>query len=811
MKRFFDRLSIAGKLVSINMVVVFAALLCALAILVVSQRNDDREQIVSGLRKQTEIMALSLAPALQREDQVEAARLLSAYQSDPAVKEAVLFGPGREVFARYSTSNTHLEDSDYSYLYGGRLQWPGSDKHSVVFSRKGVLVIQSIPLSAERQGGLFVRLSLQNASSAQSNSSWFVALVFLFALSVAWLMVRRMVSVVTEPIDNLLEAIHAVRDQGNYAVRVEKIPGDELGELSHTFNQMLKEIGERDAELSKQHLKLEVDVQDRTRELRTANESLEQTVRALQQANRAIRISEENKRLAEASASSKAHFLANMSHELRTPMNGVLGMLSLLNETELSEEQKEYLGVAYESGHVLLDLINNVLDLSKIEQGKLVLESIRFDLRQSIEEVFAILAESAQSNGLELALDWEPGTPLNVVGDPIRFKQLIVNLVGNSIKFTSRGHIRVGISQTGDFGERKKFRFTVCDTGIGIKEEVRDLIFEKFSQADTSTTREFGGTGLGLALCKQLTRLMDGTIGVESEYGKGSTFWFEVFFTLAEVGQPDQNRLPETKHFLILEPDRAMQSSFATYLATLNITARSVADLESLVVELEDSPAEYNGVIMSLSAGVEMVAATLSCSLLLNRFSHRQIAIAGTAQQRGQLTAEERIQHSFIMKPLRYKRLKDTLFEVNSDCVMSKIDPAVKPVNLLPFGSYKLLVVEDNAVNQQVARGRLEKLGYSVQVAENGAAALEMLNGEQFDLIFMDCQMPVLDGYQATRRIRQEEKRLSTRARTPIIAMTAHALAGDRDQCIKAGMDDYVAKPFRTEELKQILERWLRS
>lgn len=581
MKPLFDRLSVTNKLVLINLVVVLAALGSSFLFFVFSERSEHREHFIEDLRLQSRMMSQSLLPALESFDSASAQRVLDTYDLDKDIIEVILFDAKRRVIAYYNRNHLPLEQTDYASLYGGRLQWPGEGESSVVFSRRGVFLFEQIEYGSGQQGGLFVHSSLAGVEEYKNQSLSIVLGVFIVALIASLLVVKRMIALVTEPLHNVLSAVKTVGAEGNFAVRVGSHSDDELGELAEAFNNMLQAIGERDSELSKQHLKLEAEVQERTQELRITNENLEKTVKALQQANRAIRISEENKRIAEASARSKAHFLANMSHELRTPMNGVLGMLSLLNDTELNDEQKEYLGVAYESGHVLLELINNVLDLSKIEQGKLALESIAFDLRQSIEEVFAIVAESAQIKGLELALDWTPSTPTMVIGDPVRFKQLIFNLVGNAIKFTESGHVLVMFRLVGDFGARKRFRFEVCDTGIGIKEEVRSLIFEKFSQADASTTREYGGTGLGLALCKQLTRLMEGTIGVQSDFGHGSTFWFEVYFQEQSQPVPERVFAPGAARFLLLEPSRASQSSFASYLGAMGARTDAVLDIES--------------------------------------------------------------------------------------------------------------------------------------------------------------------------------------------------------------------------------------
>lgn len=808
MMRFFQELSIARKLILINLAVVLAALCFAFVFFVVQERSEARQQVVRELTTQTELIARTLVESLRDGDAERARMLLRGFSMAPNIREAILFDSQREVLAMYqAVSDAATQVSGFSYLYGGRLQWPGTVSPAVVFSREGLFLYQQIQDGGEPLGALYVHSTLDHFHAYNSEFLYAVVIVFLLALLIALLVMARMMRLVTQPVQELLNAVRSVRQDGNYNVRAQQLSDDELGELAREFNHMLEAIGERDMELSRQHLRLEAEVQERTRELKHANANLEETVRALQQANRAIRISEENKRVAEASAQAKAHFLANMSHELRTPMNGVLGMLSLLNDTALTEEQREYVNVAYESGHVLLDLINNVLDLSKIEQGKLVLEAIRFDLRKCIEEVFAILAESAQSKGLELVLSWQVDTPLQVVGDPMRFKQLIFNLVGNAIKFTTHGHVSVAFCLKENYGARRRYRFEVADTGVGIREEVRELIFEKFSQADASTTREFGGSGLGLALCRQLTHLMDGEIGVNSEYGRGSTFWFEVFFQEAEQAPLSvQPVLASSPELLVLEPSQALQGALTCYGHSLGVHWQMHSSVEQVQQALAVSTA-FDGLVVDLAVGPEAVKTLLESVLVQACFPANKILLLGTPQQRQRFQEMTEISYAVLLKPLRSERLREALQALlASQGVKRKSGPTV--VNL-PVAGRRLLVVEDNVVNQQVARGRLEKMGYEVAVAENGAAALDLLQRETFDLIFMDCQMPVLDGYQTTRRIRQDPAHPA--ARTPIIAMTAHALAGDREQCLKAGMNDYVAKPFKTEELSVILERWLKQ
>ena len=817
MKRFFDKLSIANKLVAVNLVVVIVSLCCAFMFYFIDERAKQRQRVVDQLSQQAALVADVLINPLEKNDVLQMQRVLSGFRHNSKIRAVDLFDNNSQLIAQYAKQPSGQADSSPTQT----MRWLSTEKASVVYSRHGIFVIQPIYRDGAQLGTLYVHADQSQMSEYLSANMLTAFLILLMASVMALIAIRKLVGLVTEPAQSLLTAAKRVRDEGNYDVRVASVTDDELGQLATAFNRMLEAISERDAELSKQHLRLEIEVQERTHALKAANENLENTVVALKQANRAIRISEESKRIAEASAQSKAHFLANMSHELRTPMNGVLGMLSLLNETKLDQEQSDYLNVAYESGHVLLELINNVLDLSKIEQGKLNLETIEFDVRACTEEVFSILASPAQNKGLEMILQWQPDTPIRVVGDPTRFKQLICNLVANAIKFTETGHIKIQYALVETYGSRQRFRFEVEDTGIGIKESVRNAIFEKFSQADNSTTRHYGGTGLGLALCKELTRLMDGAIGVTSQYGKGSTFWFEVTFQAA-IKQRTFSTIGE--HWLLLEPSQEMGDGLMCYLSELGCTVDHCADQHQFLDMLTPNTHEsqegaycgFDGAIVSLSEGVEQVERLLNHNTV-KQFPADRILLAGSALQRKQLPADLKLQYGFILKPLRLERMREAMLALDRVHRLPELsEPVTAPVahvrpsalpNVMAMPKSKVLVVEDNQVNQQVAKGRLEKLGYEVAIADNGAVAVELFQGQNFDLIFMDCQMPVLDGFQATRRIRQHEQRSS--GHVPIIAMTAHAMSGDRDQCIQAGMDDYMAKPFKTEELKLVLQRWL--
>ncbi len=808
MKESFARLPIAKKLLFINVFMLMGALLLTSSVYLAYERSAVRERVSSELQSQAEIIAYNVAAALAFDDAASAAEILASLKAVAPIQEAIVFYQEGKPFVRYQRSDHDQPDSLFAEITAGRFQWAHTRKARVIFSDTGVHVFKDITLDEDVIGSIYLRSSLDQFTSFQEKAAAIVIAVLAITFAIVIVIMSRLVHWVSDPIRQLMNAVESVRNSENYGIRVQKYADDELGRLTDGFNSMLEEIGRRDQELHRHHLELESQVEERTSELQNANFSLEETVKALKKANQAIRISEENKRIAEASARAKSQFLANMSHELRTPMNGVLGMLSLLKDTRLAGDQKHYVDVAFESGNLLLELMNNVLDLSKIEQGKLQLEHIEFDFVEAIEDVYTMLGESALSKGVELVLQHGGGCSTRVSGDLVRFKQLLFNLIGNAIKFTPAGSVITSYQLLDEQDGKVHFRFEVEDTGIGIRESSKEMIFGTFAQADSSTTREYGGTGLGLALCKQLLNLMKGSLGVESEYGKGSTFWFELSFD-AVADAAEKRPAPVATEVLLVDSNEISARNMIGYFERVGCRMAWASDYQQLYRLLEEKLTQgsrYHGLIVGLTLGVNQVREIVESEDVSCCIKPEHIAIAGSLGDKKSLHGDDVLSaYQFLIKPLR----QQVVWEINQYFGSGLQIADQRPTDIGPIEQQlgRILVVEDNRINREVAIGRLNAMGYQVSVAENGERALELVSNDNFDLIFMDCQMPILDGYQTTKRIRQQEA--FSKERVPIIAMTAHVLPGDVEACRKAGMDDYIAKPFKTEQLQEMIQRWL--
>jgi len=826
MKRWINKLPLAFRLRLMIVYVVAAALLLAGALhtvsTVLSLRRSLAQQLVISATAAGERAAVPLA--LSNSAQARAA--LESLRADPCIRSVTLYDAGGRVWLDESTGDAPGDASGHarSGLSRDTSRAPAvsagappvrsadaadaaDEDRPVRFDGLTLTHIRlGVMLDGHRIGSLHVDADLSAALYAEWRDSLDymlagLALAGLVAYTLSGPMRRR----IAAPIGDLMKVTLDVLERKDFSRRAHQRPNDEFGKLIDGFNEMLAELERRDRNLRAYQSELEKRVRERTAEL-----------------DREVAEAQAAAKRAEGASRAKSDFLARMSHEIRTPMNGVLGMAELLRHSPtLDERQRRYAVTIHQSGSALLQIINDILDFSKIEAGKLTIETADFCVRDIVEDAAEILAERAHSKGLELICDIPAQMETRVSGDPLRLRQVLINLISNAVKFTEHGEVKIKVGSVDAGLYNSSFHFQVSDTGIGIKPENVATIFESFAQEDISTTRQYGGTGLGLTICKQLVELMGGHIGVDSTPGKGSTFYFSV--TLATEHSESRDRrttVLNSTRMLIVDDNASARDMLRHHLVSWGATtAEAASGKEALQILGKALGAEFDALIIDgqlkgmdgaeLAASIRALPELSHVPILMMNSS---LAAAPPAVDPG--AGDPRAGRTvWLNKPIRRAQLQASLAGLltNHVAVGRRSADASRSGSPAAAGTprrsraRRVLLVEDNPVNQEVARAMLLELGIVPVSAWNGEEALERLAAERFEVVLMDCQMPKLDGYAASSRLREWEAE-HAHPRTPIVALTANALGGDAEKCFAAGMDHYLGKPFTLDQLYEVLE-----
>jgi signal transduction histidine kinase/DNA-binding response OmpR family regulator/HPt (histidine-containing phosphotransfer) domain-containing protein len=758
-------LRIRAQLMLVITAAISVALLMAGSVVALTTARSAHRALAGRLETQARVTAIDSSAAVSFDDGDAATRTLQGLEADAAIAQAEILRPDGSLLARAEFANRNAGAAD-------------------------AIEVRADVMLPEKIGTVVLRANTAEVNANIAHQILNLSAVMASVLALALAVSAKLQELVSRPIATLAEAVTQVAHSRDFGVRVPAQGSREVRELVGSFNFMLERLEEGAAQLQAYQSGLEQQVAARTAELGAALAEAQSAARA------------------------KSEFLTNMSHEIRTPMNGVIGMLDLLHAQGLEGESRTMLDTARNSADALLTLINDILDFSKIEAGKLTLENIDVQLRPLAEEVALLFTRQASRKNVEVTCAIHNDVPEVIGADPTRLRQILANLMGNAIKFTERGEVLLGVRVRAPRDSATPvLQILIRDTGIGMSEAAQRGLFTVFTQADSSTTRRYGGTGLGLAITKKLIDAMGGTIRVKSQPGEGSTFSIFLPFE-ARSGAPE--RLPRPLaglKALIVDDNATNRCIFEHYVSSEQMQYQSVesgrAGLAAVraaastgapfdIVLLDHLMPEMDGIDFLSELRADPDIGATKCVVLSSLggelATHSDLRVAG-----------------WLSKPVRKSQLREILARVAG----RSFDEAPQPRHAEPGASFngaRVLLVEDNRVNQEVARRLLSTLGVQTAVAENGQQAILAIQAGGFDLVLMDCQMPVMDGYEATRVVRDRERSCGPGAvsqHLPILAMTANALPGDREKCLAAGMDDYLTKPIKRDALAGALGRWL--